>query len=142
MVDVIEVDDVETDLATINADAIGDALTEYGRVTLDGLYFDHNKATLTAESKPALDEITEFLNARTSLNFYVVGHTNASGTFDYNNSLSLRRATAVVKKLVEVYDFAATRFEAHGVGPLVPVFSNNSDGGRHKNRQVELVERP
>ena len=142
MVDVIEVDDVETDLVTINADAIGEALTEYGRVTLDGLYFDHDKATLAQESKPALDEIAVFLNAQASLNFFVVGHTDASGTFAYNHSLSERRAAAVVKELVDNYSIARTRLEAHGVGPLVPVFSNSSDGGRSKNRRVELVERP
>jgi OOP family OmpA-OmpF porin len=33
------------------------------------------------------------------------------------------------------------RLEAHGVGPLVPVFANQSDAGRGKNRRVELAQR-
>lgn len=142
MIDVIEVDNVETDLVTIDAEAIGNDIDEYGRVTLDGLFFDHDKATLTSASKPALDEIATFLGQRPSLNFYVVGHTDAVGAFDYNTSLATRRAQAVATVLERDYGIAAGRLEAHGVGPLVPVFSNSSDGGRAKNRRVELVERP
>ncbi|MHA1599742.1 MAG: OmpA family protein [Alphaproteobacteria bacterium] len=141
LIDVIEVDNVETDLVTVNAEAMGDEIDEYGRVTLDGLYFDHDEATLTPASNPALDEIVKFLNARKSMNFYVVGHTDATGSFDYNSSLSDQRAATVVKELVESYGIPASRLDAHGVGPLVPVFSNSSEGGRSKNRRVELVER-
>jgi len=43
--------------------------------------------------------------------------------------------------LVQDYDVAPARLEAHGVGPLVPVFSNGTDGGKAKNRRVELVEK-
>ncbi|MEM7351228.1 MAG: OmpA family protein [Acidobacteriota bacterium] len=141
MIDVIEVDDVETDLVTVDAEAMGDEIDEYGRVTLDGLFFDHDKATLTAESQPALQEIAKFLEARPSMNFHVVGHTDATGTLSYNQTLSKRRAEAVVRELVSKHGIAGQRLEGHGVGPLVPVFSNASDGGRAKNRRVELVER-
>lgn len=142
LVDVIEVDEVKTGLVTVNAEAMGNEIDEYGRVTLDGLFFDHDKATLTPASKPALDEIAKFLRSRGSMNFYVVGHTDATGAFAYNKSLSERRAAAVAKELVDRYGIKASRLEAHGIGPLVPVFSNSSDGGRTKNRRVELVERP
>ncbi|MEQ8747036.1 OmpA family protein [Pyruvatibacter sp.] len=142
MIDVIEEDTVETDLVTVDAEAMGDDIDEYGRVTLDGLYFDHDKATLTAASKPALDEIAKFLKQRGSMNFYVVGHTDAVGSFDYNTSLAKRRAQTVASTLNNDYDIATQRLEPHGVGPLVPVFSNSSEGGRAKNRRVELVERP
>lgn len=141
-IDIIEVDDVETDLVIVDADAMGDAIDTHGRITLDGLFFDHDKATLTAASKPALEQIVAFLNARPNLNFYVVGHTDAVGSFGYNENLSKRRAAAVVETLVQTYGIAQARLEAHGVGPLVPVFSNTSEGGRGKNRRVELVERP
>ncbi len=141
LIDVIEVDEVETDLVTVNAEAMGDAIDEYGRVTLDGLFFDHDKATLTAASKPALDEISKFLAARPQMRFYVVGHTDGTGSLAYNQSLSERRAATVVNELVGSFGVAKERLEAHGVGPLVPVFSNASDGGRAKNRRVELVER-
>jgi outer membrane protein OmpA-like peptidoglycan-associated protein len=142
LIDVVEVDKVETDLVTVNAEAMGADIDEYGRVTLDGLFFDHDKASLTAQSAPALAEIAKFLAARPDLSFFVVGHTDGSGTFAYNRSLSERRAASVIEALVEEHGVPAERLEAHGVGPLVPVFSNGSEGGRTKNRRVELVERP
>ena len=141
LVDVIEEKAAETDLITVNAEAMGKDIDELGRVVLDGLFFDHDKATLTAQSKPALDEIARFLTMRPELSVFVVGHTDASGTFAYNEQLSRDRAAAVAAALVDGYGIAAERLEAHGVGPLVPVFTNTSDAGKTKNRRVELVKR-
>ncbi len=141
MIDVVEVDDVKTDLVSIDAEAIGKGILEYGRVVLDGLFFEHDKAALKATSKPALVEITAFLNTHPDKAFYVVGHTDSTGTYTYNSTLSERRAATVRKALVDDYGIKPGRLEAHGVGPLNPVFSNTSEGGRTKNRRVELVER-
>ena len=38
------------------------------------------------------------------------------------------------------YGIASDRLVPHGIGPLAPVFSNESEGGRNKSRRVELVE--
>lgn len=141
MIDVIEVGEVKTGLVSIDAEAIGKGILEYGRVVLDGLFFEHNKAALMDKSKPALEQITAFLNANPDKNFYVVGHTDSTGTYSYNSTLSGRRAAVVRKALVDDYGITANRLEPHGVGPLNPVFSNSSEGGRSKNRRVELVER-
>ncbi|MGJ3230872.1 MAG: OmpA family protein [Oceanicaulis sp.] len=141
-IDVLEVEALVDDLVAIDADAIGDGIDEEGRVILTGLFFEHDSATLKAESDPALDEIAAFLNARPDMRFYVVGHTDATGTLSYNQTLSGRRAEAVVQALVNRYGIAGARLEGHGVGPLSPVFSNTSEAGRAQNRRVELVERP
>lgn len=141
LVDVIEEQAAETDLVVVNADAMGKDIDEFGRVVLDGLQFAHDEATLLPESAPALTEIARFLSMRPDLAFYVVGHTDATGSFAYNETLSGERAAAVVAALQADYGIAADRLEAHGVGPLVPVFTNQSDAGRGKNRRVELVQR-
>ncbi|MEQ9435850.1 OmpA family protein [Hyphomonas sp.] len=141
LIDIIETKPAETGLVIVNADAMGADIDEYGRVVLDGILFDFDKATLKPESKPALDAIAEFLAAHPDKQFYVVGHTDAVGTFTYNHRLSADRATAVREALVAGYEVSPSRLEAHGVGPLVPVFSNQTDTGKHKNRRVELVER-
>jgi OOP family OmpA-OmpF porin len=141
LVDVIEARAAETDLVIVNADAMGKDIDEIGRVVLDGLFFDHDKATLTAQSKPALDEIARFLAMRPDMAFYVVGHTDSTGSFDYNEQLSRDRAAAVVAALIDGYGVPRERLEPHGVGPLLPVFANASEAGRGKNRRVELVQR-
>lgn len=141
MIDVIEVADVETDLVSINADAMGDNIDEYGKVALYGLYFDHDQSSLMKKSKPALFEITKLLRSRPKLKVYVVGHTDATGAYAYNQKLSEDRAHTIVETLVQDFEIARNRLEPHGVGPLTPIFSNRSNKGKEKNRRVELVER-
>ncbi|MEM5518429.1 OmpA family protein [Henriciella sp. AS95] len=141
LIDIVEVEAAETGLVVVDAEAMGSDIEEYGRVVLDGIVFDFDKATLKAESKPALDAIAQYLNANPDKSFYVVGHTDSKGTFAYNSKLSSDRAMAVADALKQDYDIASDRLEPHGVGPLSPVFSNSGDAGREKNRRVELVER-
>lgn len=140
LIDIVEVEAAETGLVVIDAEAMGSDIEEFGRVVLDGIVFDFDKATLKAESKAALDAIAEYLKANPDKSFYVVGHTDSKGSFEYNRKLSSDRAQTVADALKMNYDIASDRLEPHGVGPLVPVFSNQSDAGRDKNRRVELVE--
>jgi outer membrane protein OmpA-like peptidoglycan-associated protein len=141
LIDIVEVEAAEIGLVVVDAEAIGSDIEEYGRVVLDGIVFDFDKATLKTESRPALEAIVSYLRTNPDKQFYVVGHTDSKGTFGYNQKLSADRARAVVDSLINDYDIASERLQSHGVGPLVPVFSNGSDAGREKNRRVELVER-
>ncbi|MEM1262749.1 MAG: OmpA family protein [Pseudomonadota bacterium] len=141
LIDIVEVEAAETGLVVVDAEAMGSDIDEYGRVVLDGIVFDFDKATLKPESKAALDAIAEYLASNPTKQFYVVGHTDSKGTFAYNRKLSADRAQAVADALQQDYGVTADRLEPHGVGPLAPVFSNGSDNGRDKNRRVELVEK-
>lgn len=140
LIDIVEVQAAETGLVVVDAEAMGSDIDEYGRVVLDGIVFEFDKATLKSESTAALEAIATYLRANPDKRFYVVGHTDARGTFAYNRKLSSDRALAVADALKQDYGIASARLEPHGVGPLAPVFSNGSDAGREKNRRVELVE--
>jgi OmpA-OmpF porin, OOP family len=141
LVDIVEVEAVETGLVAINPEAIGKDIDEYGRVVLTGLVFDYDKASIKAESEEALAAIAQYLQANPAKIFYVVGHTDSKGTFGYNQKLSADRAQSVVDALVGRFAIERKQVEPHGVGPLSPVFANSSDAGREQNRRVELVER-
>jgi OOP family OmpA-OmpF porin len=141
MIDVAEVDEAEVGLVSVDAEAIGRGIDEYGRIALYGLHFAHNEAALLPESNPVLEEIARFLKDRGDMSFYVVGHTDSTGALDYNQRLSEARARSVAEALVSVFGVARERLEPHGVGPLVPVFTNQADRGREQNRRVELVQR-
>lgn len=141
LIDIVEVEAAETGLVVVDAEAIGSDIEEFGRVVLDGVVFDFDAATLKPESKQALDAIATYLTANPNKRFYVVGHTDSKGTFAYNSKLAADRAQAVASALIQDYSVASDRLEPHGVGPLVPVFSNSSEAGRDQNRRVELVER-
>lgn len=123
----------------VDAAAMAKGLGSAGHIALYGIYFDTDKATLKAESRPTLDEIAKLLRAQSALNVIIVGHTDNQGAYDYNMDLSRRRAEAVAAELVKSYQIARTRLRAAGIGFLAPVASNASDDGRALNRRTELV---
>jgi len=137
---ILERAEMEHGLVVVTPEMIQQGLLVDGRVVLDGILFDLDKATIKPESKPALDVIAKFLADSPALNAYIVGHTDGTGTFTHNMQLSKDRATAVVNALVNDYKIAATRLAAHGVGPLSPARTNKSEAGRTENRRVEMVE--
>lgn len=139
---IVEVQAMEGGLVTVDPDALGDELDLYGHVAIPGVYFETGKAELTAESEVALAAMAQILGDRPDLKVWVVGHTDWTGPFDLNMSLSDARADAVVKALTDSYGIDADRLDGHGVGPLSPEASNGNDPGRTANRRVELVARP
>ena len=125
----------------INPAGLHQAIVQQGKVELEGILFETNKATLIPSSADAVAIIAEYLRLHPTLNFYVVGHTDSQGTFEYNLQLSTQRAQTVVSTLVQQHAIAAERLKAYGVGPVSPVTSNSADAGRAQNRRVELVLR-
>ncbi|MCJ7500866.1 OmpA family protein [bacterium] len=137
---IVESKPMETGLVKVDADALADEIDRTGHASIYGIYFDTDKADVKPESEQALGEIARLLGNRPDLKLYVVGHTDSVGSLDYNKDLSVRRARAVVEVLTGKYGIAKNRLWGEGVGPLVPVLTNSSDGGRAKNRRVELVK--
>ncbi len=135
---IVEREQMEQKVAVNPAALFGDLATT-GHAAVYGIYFDHDSADIQQESEPSLQAIADMLKANKSLKLYVVGHTDMTGGFEYNVGLSLKRAQAVVKTLVNEYGIAAGRLAGKGAGPLCPVGSNTNESGRKLNRRVELV---
>ena len=83
------------------------------------LRFGRNSAELTADAKQRLDVVAGALNAAelANANLIVSGHTDVTGSYEHNVSLSRRRAEAVKAYLVSAHDVAPTRLKAVGRGP-------------------------
>ncbi|MHA7834081.1 MAG: OmpA family protein [Algiphilus sp.] len=139
---VLEVDDMETGLVRVDPDALGQELDRLGHVAIPGVHFETGKARLKPESDEALSAMAQILKARPGMKVWVVGHTDSTGSFALNASLSEARARTVAETLVDAYGIDAARVEGHGVGPLSPRASNAKESGRGQNRRVELVVRP
>jgi len=122
-------------------EALSEDLKTEGHVAIYGIYFDYDSATLQSESEPTLKTIAQMLKQDHALAVYIVGHTDMTGSLEYNMDLSQKRAESVVDALVNTYGISPSRLQAMGVGPLCPVASNQSEEGRQLNRRVELVER-
>ncbi len=139
MLTIVEREAMKQDVVA-DAAALAGGLRGEGHVAVYGLLFDTGKAELKPASDAALVEVAKLLKADMGLRLHVVGHTDNVGEFEANQKLSQARAAAVVAALVGKHGIAAARLQAHGVGSLAPVASNDSEAGRAKNRRVELVK--
>jgi outer membrane protein OmpA-like peptidoglycan-associated protein len=129
-----------TQYIVADAAAFGNDINATGHVAVYGIYFDTNKSEVKPDSRPALEEIAKLLAQSPGLKLLVVGHTDMTGSLDANMKLSQARAESVVQALVSQHGVAPARLKGHGVGPLAPVATNDTEEGRAKNRRVELVK--
>lgn len=137
---IIEIEPMQENMVTVDADAMAKGIGEEGKVALYGILFDTDKATIKSDSVPTLMQISTLLNNNPDLKIIIVGHTDNQGALDYNMDLSTRRAKSVQAALVDDYGIAKDRLSAWGIGYLSPVASNRNETGRKKNRRVELVD--
>ncbi|MGI2154732.1 DUF4892 domain-containing protein [Shewanella oncorhynchi] len=138
---VMELSTLKDDRVAIDLNALTDAISQTGKATLEGLLFDYDSERMLPESKPVLDVLASYLKQHPTLSFYVVGHTDDKGERSYNQSLSERRAAAVIKQLSDGFQIPSAQLTAHGNGEYSPVASNTNDAGQKLNRRVELVLR-
>jgi len=121
----------------LSPDKIKAELDKSGKITLDGIYFDFNKATLKAESKKAILSSVALMQKYPDLVLSVHGHTDSKGDDAYNLKLSGMRAKAVKNALI-ANGIQSSRLHSKGYGETKPIASNDTDEGRAKNRRVEL----
>lgn len=140
LLEVIESEAMKTGMVIVDADAMAKGIDATGHIAVYGVYFDTNSAEIKPESAATLAEIAELLGNRPDLKLLVVGHTDNQGDYDYNITLSSRRAESVVRALTAQYGIDSGRLRSAGVGYLAPVASNDMAAGREKNRRVELVK--
>ncbi len=106
--------------------------------------FDTGQATLKPEATPYLQDLADQINERhPGARLHFVGHTDSRGSDEANNTLSLRRAEAVLNWFAD-HGFDRRRLTAEGAGEsrlLTPDTDGsgnfNEDAGR-QNRRVEI----
>lgn len=134
-IEVLEVESMQQDVV-LNLE---ESIEKEGKVALYGILFDVGKSVIKPESAEALTKIIDYLTANPTAKIYVVGHTDNTGLFASNITLSKARAKAVKDYLVTKGKIAATRLGSDGVGSLCPVSTNKTEEGKALNRRVEIV---
>jgi len=109
------------------------------KITLKGVFFETNKATLKPESHVTLDDAAKILKDNPKITVEIQGHTDNVGSDEYNQTLSQRRAQSVVDYLVKIHGIEVNRLTAMGYGESKPIASNDTPEGRSLNRRVEFV---
>jgi OOP family OmpA-OmpF porin len=107
------------------------------KIVLRGIQFDLDKYNIKPEYQPLLDEAVSSLKSKPNVKVVIGGHTDNSGTADYNMKLSEKRAEAVLDYFVSK-GISASRLEAVGHGFDDPIANNKTAEGRALNRRVEL----
>ncbi|MGB6269201.1 MAG: OmpA family protein, partial [Olleya sp.] len=115
------------------AQEVIDKLNAYAKTIL----FDSGKSSFQQRTYPVLQDITAILKEYPNSNFTIEGHTDSQGAKASNQSLSDRRAKAVLDYLVE-NGIASSRLNSYGFGEDYPIDSNTTSAGRANNRRVEV----
>jgi outer membrane protein OmpA-like peptidoglycan-associated protein len=103
-----------------------------------GLMFDVNSEGIRPEAAANLRSLAASLTQYPNTDLMIVGHTDASGTKEYNQGLSQRRAVAVSNYLIG-QGVAESRLRTSGRGEMEPLQSNASESGKQANRRVEVA---
>jgi len=105
----------------------------------DGYKFKLNKYALSDDEKAKLmDFAGKLKNDNRNVYIEIQGHTDATGTADYNMSLGEERAEAV-RLFLNEQGVALNRMNTISYGETAPVADNKSKAGRAQNRRVNIV---
>lgn len=108
-----------------------------GWISLDRVYFNTAKATLTAESQAQLKNLAAILKAFPNAAIKLGGYTDNKGKADMNLTLSADRANTARKAVMDA-GIDPSRVAAEGYGQEHPLASNDTPEGRAQNRRVDV----
>jgi outer membrane protein OmpA-like peptidoglycan-associated protein len=127
--------ELQRDLAGAEIQRIGEGI----KITFDsGILFDIDKSDLREVSRTNLTALAKILNKYPDTNILIEGHTDDTGTDEYNMGLSKNRAQSVASQLA-ASAVTSARFSIVGYGEAQPIVANDSNEGRQKNRRVDIA---
>ena len=130
-----QAEELEKDLEGAEIERVGEGI----KITFrEGIQFALNSSELSETSKSNLNDLAETLKKYEDTNILIEGHTDITGTREYNMTLSEERAESVEDYLSGL-GVSARRMTTEGYGPDQPVAENDSDYGRQQNRRVEVA---
>ena len=102
--------------------------------------FDFDSSDIRSESYSLLNEFGKALKSGLAdAVFLVAGHTDSTGSSEYNQMLSERRASAVAEYLMARHGIESRRLIMKGYGETKPIASDDTEESRSLNRRVEFV---
>ncbi len=136
----VSIDGTKDGLQHVQRDFEDAAMTDRGiMVTFDSdVLFPLNSSYLTDQAKDEIDKLVNLLADYPNASLIVDGHTDATGTEEYNQWLSEKRAESV-KKYMADHGVNGSRITTNGYGQTKPIAANNTKDGRQQNRRVEVT---
>jgi outer membrane protein OmpA-like peptidoglycan-associated protein len=119
--------------AKVNLDAAKNV-----NIVLRSLNFDVSKSVLKPEHYRLVAEVKKALDMFPNQKVIISGHTDFTGSSEFNKKLSMERAQSVMKYLKSL-GVKETRLRALGVGEANPIAPNDTPEGRRLNRRIEVT---
>ena len=117
---------------------VGD-IDNYNIKSTTNVYFDTGKSVLSPQGKTELCSASTQAEATNNALILVVGYTDTVGSDDYNQTLSEKRAGAVINYLQQVCHWKPFRMlTPTGMAKADPLASNDTAEGRAQNRRVSV----
>ncbi len=111
-------------------------------VTLpESITFDVDSTVVQPRFQGTLAQLAQNLQEFPQSRITIVGHTDNTGTVQYNQGLSEARARSVAQRLIGG-GVSASRISTFGEGEFSPVASNSTAAGRQQNRRVVITITP
>lgn len=130
-----QAEELEEELEGAEITRVGEGI----KVTFDsGLLFDVDSYELRPTTKEDLREMASTLKKYEDTNIVIEGHTDATGSEEYNQELSEKRAASVADYL-ENLGVEDGRLTVTGYGEEQAIASNETAAGRQENRRVEVA---
>ena len=127
--------EIKRDLEGAKVERIGEGI----KITFDsGLLFAVNSFALSDAARTNVNQLSGILNKYEDTNILIEGHTDNTGSEEYNKKLSIDRAESVATQL-KSDNVKSSRITAVGYGEAQPVADNASEEGRTNNRRVEVA---
>ncbi|MCW8108897.1 OmpA family protein [Alteromonas ponticola] len=132
--------ELREELADTGVDVVRDG--DNLRLIMPGdITFATDSASISPNFNPVLNDVAKVVNNYEKTVLMIKGHTDDTGSDQYNQGLSERRAEAVKSQLTS-YNVNPTRITTVGLGEYKPKVPNDSAANRQMNRRVELEIRP
>ena len=107
------------------------------KIQLSNVFYELDSWELKKESMSELNKLVTLLLVNKDIIIEIGGYTDATGSDEYNLTLSEKRALAVVDYLL-TKGIAQTRLKHKGYGNQSPVGNNITSAGRKLNRRTEV----
>jgi OmpA-OmpF porin, OOP family len=104
-------------------------------ILLKNVYFETDRYEILDASYPELNRLLKFMKENLAVRIFIEGHTDNTGTNQYNQELSEQRARSVAEFLFS-NDIGPERISMAGYGADRPVGDNSTVKGREMNRRV------
>ncbi|MCF8309133.1 MAG: OmpA family protein [Bacteroidales bacterium] len=111
------------------------------------LLFESGSWQVESRGREAISKIARLLEKNTDIRVMIEGHTDdvpyrGSGKIKDNWDLSVKRATSIVRIIIDKSNVDPARLTAAGRSKYVPLAGNETAEGRRKNRRTEIILTP